>query len=159
VSRQPYAFTCVWGRDNQSGSSRICTSQCTGWQVNVQTLSDNSVYKVLLSPCHTVTLSSRWKWDPPPPRPQASVSLGTRGGGLHLRGWGSPNSDDWRESFVLCLLCAYSISLYPTFQRPSVDKSQPSSDSFGNFLRRLAIHIGLYTISYGVETGLLFTNE
>jgi hypothetical protein len=24
---------------------------------------------------------------------------------LRVRGWGSPNSDDWRESLVLCLLC------------------------------------------------------
>ncbi len=33
---------------------------------------------------------------------------GTRGGHsrLRVRGWGSPNSDDWRKSFALCLLCA-----------------------------------------------------
>jgi hypothetical protein len=24
---------------------------------------------------------------------------------LRVRGWGSPNSDDWRKSFALCLLC------------------------------------------------------
>jgi hypothetical protein len=24
---------------------------------------------------------------------------------LRVRGWGSPNSDDWKESLVLCLLC------------------------------------------------------
>ena len=32
-----------------------------------------------------------------------------RGGGRHIRlrmrGWGSPNSDDWRKSLALCLLC------------------------------------------------------
>ncbi len=36
-----------------------------------------------------------------------------RGGGgtvnrLQLKGWGSPNSDDWRKSLALCLLCALS---------------------------------------------------
>jgi hypothetical protein len=141
-----------------------------GWQVYVETLLDNSVYRVLLSPCHAVTLSSRWNWDPPPPLPQASVPLGTGGGGggaytlnsLHLRGWGSPNSDDWRESLVLCLLCAYSISedslSPPTPPPPStsvLDNSQPSFDSFGNFLRRLAIHIGLYTVKKGSRVSRL----
>jgi hypothetical protein len=24
---------------------------------------------------------------------------------LQVRGWGSPNSDDWRKSLTLCLLC------------------------------------------------------
>ncbi len=44
----------------------------------------------------------------PPPLPQASVSpppepkVGpTR---LRVRGWGSPNWDDWRKSLALCLL-------------------------------------------------------
>jgi hypothetical protein len=35
----------------------------------------------------------------------------TNGGGgtfaLRVRGWGSPNSDDFRKSLALCLLCAY----------------------------------------------------
>jgi hypothetical protein len=33
-----------------------------------------------------------------------------RGGGhirLRVRGWGSPNSDDWRKSLALCLLCGH----------------------------------------------------
>jgi hypothetical protein len=25
--------------------------------------------------------------------------------GLRVRGWGSPDSDDWRNSLALCLLC------------------------------------------------------
>jgi hypothetical protein len=40
--------------------------------------------------------------DPPPAEP------GTGGGGhtrLRVRGWGSPNADDWRKSLALCLLC------------------------------------------------------
>jgi hypothetical protein len=44
----------------------------------------------------------------PPPLLQASVSPpGTKGGDTltcGLSGWG-PNSDDWRESLALCLLC------------------------------------------------------
>ena len=48
---------------------------------------------------------------PPPLLPQASVPspADQRVGGhtrLRLKGWGSPNSDDWRKSLALCLLCA-----------------------------------------------------
>jgi hypothetical protein len=48
----------------------------------------------------------------PPPLSPASVPLPPepKGGGhnrLQVRGWGSPNSDDWRRSLALCLLCAF----------------------------------------------------
>jgi hypothetical protein len=48
----------------------------------------------------------------PPPLSPASVPLPPepKGGGhnrLQVRGWGSPNSDDWRKSLALCLLCAF----------------------------------------------------
>jgi hypothetical protein len=39
----------------------------------------------------------------------ASVPLSQEAGAhtrLRVRGWGSPNSDDWRKSLALCLLCA-----------------------------------------------------
>ncbi len=42
-------------------------------------------------------------------RQRVCPSPQNRGGGhtrLPLRGWGSPNSDDWRKSLALCLLCA-----------------------------------------------------
>ncbi len=48
---------------------------------------------------------------PPLPLPLTSVlsPRTIRGDGVHprlrVRGWGSPNSDDWRESLALCLLC------------------------------------------------------
>ncbi len=54
---------------------------------------------------------------PPTPFPQASVPMkeecapplrNQRGEGhtrLRVKGWGSPNSDDWRKSLALCLLC------------------------------------------------------
>ncbi len=63
---------------------------------------------------HSV-LSPRPNWDPlpPPPTPLAQANVlppGTKGGRVHtrlrVRGWGSPISDDWRESLVLCQLCA-----------------------------------------------------
>ncbi len=41
---------------------------------------------------------------PPPPEPKGRGH--TR---LRLRGWGSPNSDDWRKSLAVCLLCAANI--------------------------------------------------
>ncbi len=52
---------------------------------------------------------------PPIPLPQASVPFPSdkRVGGhtrLRLKGWGSPNSDDWRKSVALCLLCAATTS-------------------------------------------------
>jgi hypothetical protein len=48
------------------------------------------------------------------PYPESECVLpppSTKGRGKHTRqrvrarGWGSPNSDDWRESLVLCLFC------------------------------------------------------
>ncbi len=50
---------------------------------------------------------------PPTPLPQASVPSpsgpkGVGGGGqtrLRLKGWGSPNFDDWRKGLALCQLC------------------------------------------------------
>ncbi len=48
---------------------------------------------------------------PPPPSPASACAPppGTKGWGGHtrlrVRGWGSPNSDDWRKSLALCLLC------------------------------------------------------
>jgi hypothetical protein len=46
----------------------------------------------------------------PPPLWPASMPLPTEPKGGHTRlrarGWGSPNSDDWRKSLALCLLCA-----------------------------------------------------
>ncbi len=60
-------------------------------------------------------LSPRWNWDTPPPLPQARVyppfppyqKGGTRSPGV--RGRGSPNSDDWRKSLALCLLCGLRV--------------------------------------------------
>ncbi len=69
--------------------------------------------------CTTVSVPSYLELGPPPPLPLASVpsplEAGTKGRGgevhtrLRVRGWGSPNLDDWRESLVLCLLCVANI--------------------------------------------------
>ncbi len=42
------------------------------------------------------------------------------GGGhtrLRVRGWGSPNFDDWRKSLALCLLCDLSLIYHEIFRK------------------------------------------
>jgi hypothetical protein len=58
---------------------------------------------------HRVPQSSRQNWDSPNPSPASGCAPPPKpkGGGhtrLRVRGWGSPNSDDWRKSLALCLL-------------------------------------------------------
>ncbi len=53
----------------------------------------------------------------PTPLSPASVPLPPEpGGGEHtrlpVRGWGSPNSDDWRKSLALCLLCGCAMQCW-----------------------------------------------
>jgi hypothetical protein len=54
-------------------------------------------------------MSPRRNWDSPNPSLASVWSAPPRTGGRHtrlrVRGWGSSNSDDWRKSFPLCLLC------------------------------------------------------
>jgi hypothetical protein len=55
-------------------------------------------------------MSPRRNRDSPTPSlaSECAPHPGTNGGGdtrLRVRGWGSPNSDDWRKSLALCLLC------------------------------------------------------
>jgi hypothetical protein len=50
---------------------------------------------------------------PAPSRPSECVSpLGPKGGRsngpLRVMEYGGPNSDDWKESLVLCILCAHT---------------------------------------------------
>jgi hypothetical protein len=60
-------------------------------------------------------LSPRPNWDLPPPRKRVCPSPGTKGGGVAhspaVRGWEGPNSDNWRKSLALLLLCAFNLSL------------------------------------------------
>ena len=53
-------------------------------------------------------MSPRRNWDSPTPPLAARVPLPRIKGGVQYpagEGWGSPNSDDWRKSLALCLLC------------------------------------------------------
>jgi hypothetical protein len=57
-------------------------------------------------------MSPRRNWDSPTPSlaSECAPPPGTKEGGGHtrllVRGWSSPNSDDWRKGLALCLLCA-----------------------------------------------------
>ncbi len=59
-------------------------------------------------------MSRRRNWDSPNPSLDSECSPPPRTGGggghtrLRVRVWGSPNSDDWRKSLALGLLCATS---------------------------------------------------
>jgi hypothetical protein len=58
-------------------------------------------------------LSSRLNWVPQPPPPLASV-----GGGDALAGWGEvggPNSDDWIETLVLCIVYSFTRRTHSVF--------------------------------------------
>ncbi len=70
--------------------------------------------------------SSEWNWASPNPSlaSECAPPPGTKGwGGGHtrvrVRGWGSPNSNDWRKGLALCLLCASQAST-PTPMYPNV---------------------------------------
>jgi hypothetical protein len=75
-------------------------------------------------------MSPRWNWDfPIPPLSTASVPLPPEPKGGHTRlrarGWGSPNSDDWRKSLALCQLSGrirpkWSRFPQPTFSSPEL---------------------------------------
>ncbi len=61
------------------------------------------IYKEYHSVCPLVEIGTL-----PPPLSPASVPPVPKDGGAHSpagEGWGSPNSDDWRKSLALCLLC------------------------------------------------------
>jgi hypothetical protein len=56
----------------------------------------------------------RRNWDPPASVPLPPELEGGGGGQTHLwvRGWGS-NSDDWKKSLALCLLCGFTHTPVP----------------------------------------------
>jgi hypothetical protein len=59
----------------------------------------------------TKCMFPRRNWDLPTSSPASECAPlpEPKGGGGHtrlrVRGWGSPNSDDWRTSLTLCILC------------------------------------------------------
>jgi hypothetical protein len=67
-------------------------------------------------------MSPRRNWNSPTPSLviECAPPSGTKGGGgehtrLRVKGWGSPNADDWRKSLALCLLCGATIPTTPPF--------------------------------------------
>jgi hypothetical protein len=80
-------------------------------------------------------LSPRWNCPPPTPSPPASVPPHPNQTGgltrLRARGWGCSNSDDWRKSLALCLLCfpfhKHSCAGIPAIQYSMDSTSLPSS--------------------------------
>jgi hypothetical protein len=68
-----------------------------------------------LKSTHLQCMSPRRNWDSPNPSPARECAptpgiKGRRHTRLRVKGWGSPNSDDWRKSLALCLLCAHPYS-------------------------------------------------
>ncbi len=61
--------------------------------IYLQTKCDTSSTKVSVSSLELT---------PPPPLPDQRGGVHTR---MRVRGWESPNSDDWREGLILSLLC------------------------------------------------------
>ncbi len=66
-------------------------------------------------------MSPRRNWDSPTPSlaSKCAPPSGTGGGDtrVQMRGWGSPNSNNWRKSLALCLFCVnnqYQMSNGPT---------------------------------------------
>jgi hypothetical protein len=56
-------------------------------------------------------------------RRRVCSSILTKGGGqtrLRVRGWGRPNSNDWRKSLALCLLCGLTLPERSTFSSMTV---------------------------------------
>ncbi len=84
-------------------------------EVLTQALAPQSTYLYRVPQC----MSPRRNWDSPtpslasecPPTPNQRGGTHTR---LRARGWGSPNSDDWRKSLALCLLCDLPESKSPS---------------------------------------------
>jgi hypothetical protein len=52
----------------------------------------------------TQCVSSRLNWVPQPPQPQAIMLVGRGTRWLAGEGVGGPNSDDWIETLVLCIV-------------------------------------------------------
>jgi hypothetical protein len=93
-------------------SKRVQTTLPHSIKCNV--LRESLSHKVLIYKEHHSVFPLVRIGTPPTPLPLASVPLppGPKGGGGHtrlrLRGWGSPNSDDWKKSLALWLLCGLS---------------------------------------------------
>jgi len=95
----------------------VKTTMATTTLLTAYTSQSTYIYRApqCMSPCRN--------WDSPTPLAAGECSLppDQRVGGhtsLRLKGWGSPNSDDWRKSLALCLLCAIPTPAY--FAEPEI---------------------------------------
>ncbi len=95
----------------------------------------------------TECMSPRRNWDSPNPSlagEYAPRSPQNREGGhtrLRVRGWGSPNSDDWRKSLALCLLCdlprfSPTWKLLCTNSKNYLNRQQCTQTPLVNFLKK-----------------------
>jgi hypothetical protein len=88
-------------------------------QYHIFELDTINIYSVQYIKSTTVYVpSSELGLSQPLSRQRVCPSPPNRGGGvgdghtcLRVRGWGSPNSDDWRKSLALCLLCGEDTAL------------------------------------------------
>jgi hypothetical protein len=99
----------LWCKNQENPSCR----KGWGWRSNTPTKYKHILYRV--SQC----MSPRRNWDSPTPSlaSECAPPPGTKGRGAHSpAGWGSPNSDDWRNSLALC----YSVNtLLPPLYFPA----------------------------------------
>jgi hypothetical protein len=119
------------------------------------------IYKEYHSVCPLVGIGTL-----PTPLSPARLPLPPRTGGvgvtldrLRVRGWGSPNSDDWRKSLAICLLCVcrglkippkyfFNISKYSPIAQPSLLPNPGwNLDCFYNFISSLNVLIKYSFIS------------
>jgi hypothetical protein len=83
-------------------------------------------------------MSPRRNWESPNPSLASECAPPPRTGGGHIRlwvrGWGSPNSDDWKKSLALSVLYAVGeggagaghLGDWATWQRPRHTVREPS---------------------------------
>jgi hypothetical protein len=86
------------------------------------------MHKVLIfKEYHSYVPSSELGLSQPLSRQRVCPSPQNRGGGrgtrLRVRGWGSPNSDDFRKSLALCLLCERT---HQTGHQTRISKETPT---------------------------------
>ncbi len=114
----PRSRSCVEGagsdgQDGGPGLAYICTAFVNNCFVGYHSITKY----VYIKEYHSECMSPRRNWDSPNPSlasecapPPQNRGWGGHTHSLRVRGWGSHNSDDWRKSLALCLLCGYDLA-------------------------------------------------